>query len=190
MGQVKDNRLLCMGLLSGQPLKSKVLQHFLEPGRGKKYSDSEKAHMVGLWWMPGLPHNWIRHQLATLAPDRNTEHLIRYIKTQAYNPENRRRWEYLGEQNVTYIGQPEVERYFHRRKRGNTRIFVPFWALPVINDHLKQGWTMVKIAKHYDIHMSLVQRMKKRSMFHPYGWQKENNHLRENWIKSKYPSIG
>lgn len=180
MAQVADKRLLCMGLLSKVPMRSKVLQRFFDRTNPRWYTDAEKAHMLGLWFLPGLSERWIEHQFKTLAPELKSDHLMRELRRHAYNPKNRERWEYLGQNNVQFLLQPEVERYFLRRPPGHT--YVPFWALPVINDHRKQGWTLNAIAKHYNIHRSLVELILKRSMFDPYV---TNQHLSQYQWKRK-----
>lgn len=158
-----SKRLLAMGLLSKYPKKSWVLKRFLNRKKGIKYTDAEKSHITALMFTPHLPASWIEYQLQQYGEDK-PEHALRSLKSIAYKPENRERWEHLGKENLMFIGQPEVE-YFYLRRNPNKRVFHPSWAIPIIADHIKEGMSGPAIARKYNIHHNQVYSMLKRNMF-------------------------
>ena len=175
-----SKRLLAMGLLSKYPLKSSVLKKFIHPNRGMNYTDYEKMHITALYFTPGISPIWLGYQFQKLGLYPVTA--LSRMRKMAYRTENRSRWEHLGQENLLFIGQPEVERYFLRRDITR-RVNIPNWVLPIFNDHIKQGWTQVKIAKTYKLNKYTVfKTLKYRSMFVPH---RPATHLNGNWGKPK-----
>lgn len=155
------DRLLTMGLLSKYPKKSWILKHFLDPNDRRYYSDAEKMHMAALWFTPELPKSWIKHQFQTYS-DRNPDHLMQYVNVQAYR--NKEKYGHLGQQNILFIGQPEVERYYLRRP-PQLKAYHPSWAVPIFNDHVKSGMTIADIARKYGCPYLGVYRAMQKSIF-------------------------
>lgn len=168
-----SKRLLTMGLLSKYPAKSPILKKFMTNIVGRKYTDYERMHMTALWWTPGLNTTWTQYQFERLGHPKPQD-AMRRLRGVAYNPRNRERWEHLGELNVQFITQPEVERFLLRRNM-EIRGYYPSWVLPVLNDHRKDGWTMKQISEHYKLPFRTVENLLNRSMFDGYHeWAKAN----------------
>lgn len=160
-----SQRLLTMGLLSKHPSKSSVLKRFTAPPGPytRRYTDYEKMHMVALWYTPGLSKTWIFEQFAKygLSQKAVMDRMMRIV----HDKKNRAKWEHLGQRNILFIGQPEVERYFARSE--NPRLKVPNWALPILNDEIKRGLTQTDVAHKYGLSRLTVRRCLNRSMFEP-----------------------
>lgn len=165
---------MAMGLLSEYPHMSPTFRKFTaRTTRKPHYTDRNKMHMVALYWTPELSRNWIRYQFEQAGMD--GPWAMKNLRKYAYNHENRRRWEHLGQQNILFIGQPEVQRYFERRK---TYTRIPSWAIPIFNDHRKQGMSLQAIADKYGIDRPKMTAAMRRSMFEPVIMQKHHN---EKW---------
>ena len=158
-------RLITMGLLSKYPLKSSVLQKFLNAKISTRYTEYEKMHMVALWFTPELPQSWMRYQFEQYGAD--PEMTLMRLRRQAYKSPWKEKFKHIGQQNPIFIGQPEVERYYARRPPGQSG-WHPSWVIPVIQDHIKQGMTMVAISEKYGIPYSSVKHLvSRRSVFQP-----------------------
>ena len=160
-----------MGLLSKIPTRSKVLQRFLKRN-GKNYTDYQKMHMTALYHTPGISKHWIADQFESYGM--NPKRAMETLGKIACNDKNKERWAHLGEQNIQFLGPDEFERYMVRAKR---RTIVPHWAIPIINDHVKQGMTHKQIGEKYGMdRLRVTKILGSRSMFEiPFQFQKKEN---------------
>ena len=155
-------RLLLCGLLSKYPEKSSVFQKIITIGRGQRYTDAEKMHIVAMMWTPELPLRWIWHQFEPHISSKK-DHFMARLRRIQYHPEYRSRWEHLGEQNIQFIGQPEVERYYLRRPPGKTTY--PFWAVPVLRQHVKGGMKQAEVDRMYNLPYKATSKIMRKSIF-------------------------
>lgn len=176
------SRLMTLGLLSKYPMRSKTLQRFVAR-RGPHYTTAQKAQMVALYWTPELPRNWTRFQFEQLGM--NGEDAMRSLRMYAYDPDLRARYSHLGQENLLHIGQPEVQRFYDRRDKSKKRCWHPTWAMPIMNDHLKQGMTTTAIARKYDVDRFGLMRAMKRGIFTPHGLGPGNTHWPPHYVKGK-----
>ena len=137
------------------------MRRFAGAKMGIKYTDYELMHMVALYHTPYLSKEWIRDQFVQRGLDpREDMRRFAYLACKY-----RDRWKHLGERNLKFIGQPEVERYFTRSTR---KLKIPPWALPIFNDHVKQGMTQKAIAVKYGLSRKAINEcINRRSMFDP-----------------------
>lgn len=154
-----------MGLLSEHPRQSAVLRKFLNNKvGGKRYTPLDKINMIALWFTPQLPKSWICAQFETLGMDPAIarKRITWIVKRSDYH-----KWKHLGQENILHIGQPEVQRYFDRKPKHLRNTHVPIWAIPIFQDHIKQGMTQKAIAEKYGIALSTLKLSIKRSIFAP-----------------------
>lgn len=159
-------RLMAMGLLSKYPDKSSVLSRFLTGKPRRHYTEYEIQHMVALYYTPELPKSWIAWQFESRGYD--PEYVMKNLRRTIHYNGRKEKWKHLGPQNVPFIGQPEVQRYYDRRDPRATRIWHPNWALAVFNDHLKQGMNLREISEMYNISYVSLRGVIHRSIFDPH----------------------
>ncbi len=153
-------QLLAMGLLSKIPTRSKVLQRFIKR-KGKHYTDRQKMHMTALYHTPGISKSWMADQFESYGM--NPKRAMETVGRVACAPKNKARWGHLGQQNIQFLGPDELQRYISRAKR---KVIIPPWAIPILNDHVKQGMKQADIARKYGISAGgLNVILKTRSMF-------------------------
>lgn len=174
-------RLLACGMLSKYPEKSPILQRMLTTSSAAKFhSKAYKQHLTALYFTPGLPKSWIAWQLESRGKNPKTG--MRKLRRVALNPENRRKWEYMGPRNLFFIGQPEVY-YYYQRRDPRRRTWHPFWALPVFFDHIKEGMTHAEIEKMYGLAPGMVHKfLKTRSVTKDHGELRNKKNLK-SWGK-------
>jgi hypothetical protein len=164
-----------MGMLNKHPLKSLVFKRFCTPTK-TPYTEDQKKHAVALYWTPELPRSWIRWQFEQHS-ERNPDHIMQTIKNFAYNPYYREKWGHLGAENLKYIGLAEVDAFYARFKPG-ARKRLPSWAIMVINDLIKQGWTKKAIARRFGLgYEQFVVTLRRKSIFDPITVFNQNS----NW---------
>lgn len=158
-----SKRLLTMGLLDQYPTKSRILTRFVTNG-GKWFSPAQIQSMVALYHTPGIPKSWMEYQFDQhgLPPRKSMKKLRRF----ALNPEYRAKWQHLGDENITMIGQPEVERFYARRN-PNKEAALPAWAVAIFLDHQKQGMSRAAIAAKYNLSPGSLKHAMKRGIFVP-----------------------
>lgn len=168
------HRLLVCGLLSKYPLKSTIVLRFVKKRRANKHwTLEEKKQVTALFWTPGLKKTWIAYQFEKHGC--NPIYVMDTITKIACNPENRRRWEHLGKQNILYITQEHVMRYYQRRD-PRKKLNHPHWALPFFYDHKKAGMTERQIEKMYGLtFQSIDYLIRRKSLFEPQRDKMVNN---------------
>lgn len=153
-----------MGMLSKHPQKSSIMKRFGNQHRTKRFTQREIMHCVALYWTPELSRNWIAWQFRNF--ERKPDDIMRSIRRYAYHPYYRKKWEHLGRRNLEFIGLDEVQAYYDRHPP--TRKFIPSWALIVMIDLVKQGFTKAEVARRFGIsRASVVNAINRRTIFEP-----------------------
>ena len=161
-------RLLVAGLLSDYPLRSPVFQKMLNrEGTRHRWTDAQKMHVTALYWTPGLSNRWVTYQLERFGCS-SPEHRFTKLRKLAAKPENRSRWEHLGQENLLYITKREVFNYYKYHPPGI--LWHPSWALLIFQDYRKQGKSVSEIARMHGIDDGVLRdTLKRRSLFKPHA---------------------
>lgn len=162
-----SDRLLVCGLLSKYPTKSTVFQKINNPKKGMRYTDAEKMHITAMMWTPDLPKSWIWWQFQPYCKTSERKFMQR-MRNICYNHRNRARWEHLGMQNIQYIGQPEVMRYYERAN-PNRQLRHPSWAVAQLVQHMKEGMKMVEIERMYGLPFRTMSKLRARGSMKFHG---------------------
>jgi len=165
-----------MGMLNKYPHKSTVFKRFCWKSNSA-YTEDQKKHAVALFWTPELPKSWIRWQFEAAGCD-NPDRAMHRMTVIAYNPYYREKWGHLGAENLKYIGYEEVNNFYARFKPG-ARKRLPSWAIMVMNDLLKKGWTKKAIARQFGLgYEQFVITLNRKSIFDPITKFNQNS---PNW---------
>ncbi len=144
---IDRNRLILCGMLNKQPLRSKVMRRLLS-GSYAHFTPAQRMHIVATRFTPELPFSWIcyqfeRHGGSALAGEK-------IFNRVAYQQPGRSKYEWLGVNNLQFIGHEEIERYYLRRD-PNKWATHPSWALPYFLDARKQGKTLRQIGEALEL---------------------------------------
>ena len=158
-----SKRLMAMGLLSKYPAKSSIVQKVMIRGLNKpNYTKYEIAHMVAVYFMPGLPRHWLLYQFERLGSE-NPMACYKTVQRIAYK--HRDKYIHLAHENVLFMGHDEIERFYLRRN-PRTKASHPSWAIGYFGDMVKKGMKLREIAEKLNLPMNSVKyALYDRSMF-------------------------
>lgn len=144
---VDQNRLILCGLLGEMPRRSNVVQRLLKPSQ-KNYTAAQQMHIAATYWTPELPRSWIWYQFERMGHPNPSYIKERFVHF-AYKKDCREKYTSVGLNNLQFIGNEEIERYYLRRD-PRLRVTHPSWAIPYFNDKIKQGWKHREIAERLE----------------------------------------
>lgn len=174
-------KLYAMGLLSDRPERRKVFQKFVSNDSRKRYSGFDQKEIVGLYFTPDLPRSWIAYQFERLGYD--PEKMMRRLRFTALR--HKHKWKHVGPDNVMFIGEAEVERFYARKNPASNNTFPP-WAIAVFRAQRKRGVTLKAIADKHGFHYKYLGRKMSKSIFErPKRGYGMNNPWQNQWKRKK-----
>ncbi len=141
------NRLVLCGLLSKYPRRSQVVQRINTP-TSHKFTAAQRMHIVATRFTPELAPSWVYYQFERLGGNYTAAEKV--FNRIAYQQPGRSKYEWLGMNNLQFIGHEEIERYYLRRN-PNKGIGHPSWVLPYFLDARKQGKTLRQIGEALEL---------------------------------------